>query len=126
MRQLPEAPLLDGPPQLLDGQIEAILVAGSHLDALLLCHGDDLVGILHGHSHWLLDDDVDSSRNALKRDLGVLATLGGDANELDLGVSVEHGHVVRAPLGPGELPAVGLLEHNVELGRVDIADGDEL
>ena len=121
-----EAALVERPPQLLDGEVEAVLVADGNLDALLAGALDDQVGVSHGHGHRLLDDHVDAALDAVEGDLGVLTALGRDAHELDLRVSVEHRGVVAAALGPGEVPAAGLLEHDVELGGVDVADGDEI
>ena len=67
---------------LLHGHVEAVLVAGGHLDVLCLAAADDLIGVVHVHSHGLFDDDVHAAVDAGKGDLRVDAALRGDGGQL--------------------------------------------
>ena len=77
-----EAPPLYGMAQLLHRHVEAVLVAGGHLDVLFLAAADDLVRVVHAHGHGLFDNDVHPRVDAGEGDLGVDAALRGDGGKL--------------------------------------------
>ena len=80
--ELSEAPPLYGVAQLLHRHVEAVLVAGGHLDVLFLAAADDLVRVVHAHGHGLFDNDVHPRVDAGEGDLGVDAALRGDGGQL--------------------------------------------
>ena len=121
-----EAAVLERGARLLDGDVEAVLMAGRNEHAALLGAADDLVRVRHGHGHGLLNDDVHASVDAVESDGGVLAALSCDGDELKLGVLCEHLSVVLVPPDGSIARKVMLGEQLLHLPRKDVAHGDDI
>ena len=125
VRNLTEAACLQRLAHLLNGHIEAVLVAGGHLHALLLAAADDLLGVVHVHSHGLFDDDIDTVVDAVEGDLGVDAALGGDGCQGNV-VFRQHLLIVGIALDGGVVLQVVLSQQRLHFLRQHIAHGDDL
>ena len=121
VRNLAETTGLQGLAHLLNGHIEAVLVAGGHLHTLLLAAADDLLSVVHVHSHGLFDDDIDAVVDAVEGDLGMDAALGGDGRQGYV-VFRQHLLIVGVALDGGVVLQV-VLSHFL---RQNIAHGDDL
>lgn len=130
-----EAPRLQGVARLLHGHVEAVLMAGAHLDARLLGAAHNLVCIGHGHGQGLLHNAVHARVDEVQGNPGVLAALGGHGRKLDLGVLGQHLPVIdvagdgavalEAVLGQERLHALGqhvANGHEVEAVALDGSD----
>ena len=122
---LAEAARLQGLTHLLNGHIEAVLVAGGHLHALLLTAANDLLGVVHVHGHGLFDDDIDAVVDTVEGDLGVDAALGSDGRQGDV-VFRQHLLIVGVALNGGVVLQVVLSQQCLHFLREDIAHGDDL
>ena len=123
--QAAETAALQSPAQLLHRHIEAVLMARGHLHALLGAAADDLLGVVHGHGHGLLDDDVDAVVDAVEGDLRVDTALGGDAGQGDV-ILGDHLLVVGVALDGGVVLQVVPGQQSLHLLRQHVAHGDDL
>ena len=122
---LAEAAGLQRLTHLLNGHIEAVLVAGGHLHMLFLTAANDLLGVVHVHSHGLFDNDIDTVVDAVEGDLGVDAALGGDGRQGDV-VFRQHLFIVGVALDGGVVLQVIFGQQRLHFLRQNIAHGDDL
>ena len=125
MGNLSEATRFQRPAGFLHRNVETILMAGGNLHALFFTAADDLLRVIHGHSHGLLNDNVDAMIDAVQRDFGVKAGLGGNTDKgniifrqhlLVVGVTSDGSVLFQTVLGEQRLHGLGLY----------VADGDNV
>ena len=121
-----EAPPLYGMAQLLHRHVEAVLVAGGHLDVLFLAAADDLVRVVHAHGHGLFDDDVHPRVDTGEGDLGVDAALRGDGGQLQVGMLGQQLFVVRVAGDGIVVLEVILGQQLLHLLRQHVAHSDDV
>ena len=123
--QRPEPSCFQRAAHLLHCYIEAVLVAGRNLHALLLRTADDLLCICHGHSHGLLDNHRDPKVDGIQRDPCVGTAFCGDGYQFRLRL-LQHFLIIRIP-GYGSILLQTVLRQNfLHMRRFDIADCHDL
>ena len=126
MGQPAKAAGFQGMAQLLHRHVEAVLVAGGHLDVLFLAAADDLVGVVHAHGHGLFDDDVHPRVDAGEGDLGVDAALRGDGGQLQVGMLGQQLFIIRVAGDGIVVLEVILGQQLLHLLRQHVAHGDDV
>ena len=121
-----KAPCLQRGACSLNGNVEAILMAGRDEHALLLGAADNLVGVRHGHGHGLLDDDVHPGVDTVKRNGSVLAALRGDGDELELWMLRKYQAVVRKARNGGVVLETVLGENRLHVLGDNVTHGDDV
>ena len=82
MTDMSEATSLKSLTHLLYSNIEAVLMTSRNLHTPLFRTADDFISISHAHSHWLLDDAIDTMVDAPEGDLGMETTLRRNTDKL--------------------------------------------
>ncbi len=119
-----EASGLKCPAHFLDRNVETVLVAGGNLDVFFVGESNDPVGVVEGHGHWLLDDDVDAVFDAENCDFGMESALSGNAGQFGAAL-LYHGLVVSVPAN-GAVVLQGVLpEEGVHVCGDSVADGGD-